>query len=189
MSSPTVSSTALGALRLGDSWTSLLQAAGQPQQRDRAWSYCASGDGNEGRADVAELSPGGTVELVGSTASGRSAGGVAVGAPAAGVTRGATSAGGGVYYKGNWAYAVRGGTVTAVATAARALLQDPASLTAAMSRLSAATATQNAHPAFVASDTQAAQEAAGTPVTGQPLAAQADSAVSAALAALCHLQL
>ena len=38
--------------------------------------------GNDGRADVAEMTRGGTVERVGSTAEGRSAGGLAVGAPA-----------------------------------------------------------------------------------------------------------
>ena len=177
------------AIRVGASWTSLLRSAGQPQQRDRAWSWCASGDGNDGRADVAELSPGGTVELAGSTASGRSAGGVSVGAAASAATRGAESAGGGVYYKNSSAYMVKGGTVSAVATASRSLLKDPEALAAAMARLATATATQNAHPAFEASDTQAAQEAAGTPVTGQPLASQGDSAVTAALAALCHLQL
>lgn len=177
------------AIRVGASWTSLLRSAGQPQQRDRAWSWCASGDGNDGRADVAELSPGGTVELAGSNASGRSAGGVSVGAAASAATRGAESAGGGVYYKNGSAYLVKGTTVSAVARASRSLLKDPESLAAAMSRLARATATQNAHPTFQASDTQAAQEAAGTPVTGQPLASQGDSAVTAALAALCHLQL
>lgn len=177
------------AIRVGASWTSLLRAAGQPQARGRAWSWCASGSGNDGRADVAELTPGGTVELAGSNASGRSAGGVPVGAAASAATRGAESAGGGVYYKKSYAYMVKGGTVAAVATASRSLSKDPEALAAAMARLSAATASQNLHPAFVASDTQAAQEAAGTPVTGQPLASQGDSAVTAALAALCHLQL
>jgi hypothetical protein len=187
----TVSSSGLGALRIGASWTSLLSAAGQPQQRDRAWSYCATGAGNDTKADVAELTQGGTVELVGSTATGRSAGGVSVGSPASAVTstKGVETAGSGIYYNKTWAYMLKGGTMTAVATASRSLANDPESLAAAMSRLSSATATQDAHPTFVASDTQAAQEAAGTPITGQPLAAAANSQVSAALAALCHLQL
>jgi hypothetical protein len=190
-SSATVSSSSLGALKIGASWTSLLSAAGQPQQRDRAWSYCASGSGNEGRADVAELSQDGTVELVGSTASGRSANGVSVGSPASTVTsqHGIKTAGPGIYYNNTWVYATRSGVVTAIATASPALTKDPTSLSAAMSRLSAATATQSIHPTFTPSDTQAAQEAAGTPITGQPLAAATNAQVTSALAALCHLQL
>jgi hypothetical protein len=84
---------------------------------------------------------------------------------------------------------IKGGTVAAVATASGSLVKDPEALGAAMARLAAATATQNVHPTFAPSDAQAAQEAAGTPVTGQPLASQGDSQVTAALAALCHLQL
>src|SRR5262249_50425230 len=68
-----VGATGIRALKLGRSWKRLLAAAGQPQQRNRAWSYCVAGDGNEGRADVAELTRDGTVELAGSTARGRSA--------------------------------------------------------------------------------------------------------------------
>src|SRR4051794_14896988 len=108
-----------GALRLGQRWDALLTAAGQPQQRDRAWSWCVGGDGNDGHADVAELTPGGTVELVGSTASGRSAGGTAVGAPESALAA-TQSAGGDVRYRardaGAWAYLVRDGRVAAVAT-------------------------------------------------------------------------
>jgi hypothetical protein len=180
-----------GALQLGRSWDALLKAAGQPQQRDRAWSYCVAGDGNEGRADVAELTTGGTVELVGSTAHGRSAGGIAVGSPE-GTLAGTTAASDTVRYvttsEGTWAYATRDGSVVAVATAAPALAQDPAALAAAVDRLAAATATQTTAP-FEAGATQAAQQAAGEQPTGQPLVGAGDAQLTAALSALCHLQI
>ncbi|MCW2995286.1 MAG: hypothetical protein JWQ18_2781, partial [Conexibacter sp.] len=137
-----VGATGVGALKLGQRWDRLLEDAGQPQQRDRAWSYCVSGDGNEGRADVAELTQGGTVELVGRTASGRSAGGVAVGDALSGSGLRTVTTDGGT----TWAYAIRNGTVSAVATAAPALARDHAALTAAMARLVAATATQATAP-------------------------------------------
>src|SRR4051794_17324286 len=76
-----LSPSGVGELRLGRGWTTLLRGAGQPQERTRAWSWCAAGKRNTFKADVAELSKGGKVELVGSTAFGRSAGGVRVGAP------------------------------------------------------------------------------------------------------------
>jgi len=204
-----VSGSGVGALKLGQTADRLLEDAGQPQQRDRAWSYCVSGAGNEGRADVAELTQAGSVELAGSTATGRSAGGVAVGAPASALPSGATAAGTGVQVVTSgattWAYAIRDGAVAAVATAAPALAHDHAALTAAMGRLVAARATQVTAP-FEASATQSAQQAAGEQPTGQPLAVQqattatgqpltgtplvgaAESTVTAALAALCHLQ-
>jgi hypothetical protein len=186
-----VGPTGVGALRLGQRWDALLRAAGQPQHRGRAWSWCVSGDGNEGRADVAELTPGGTVELVGSTANGRSAHDVAVGAPASALA-GAASAGSDVRYRvtdrGAWAYVLRHGRVAAVATASRALGQDPGALAAVMRRLASATATQATAP-FEASAAQAQQEAAGAQPTGQPLAGTSDAGVNAALAELCHLQI
>jgi microsomal dipeptidase-like Zn-dependent dipeptidase len=196
-----VTTSGLGAIKVGQQWDKLLNAAGQPQQRDRAWSWCVAGDGNEGRADVAELTPAGTVELAGSTASGRSANGIAVGAPSSAALKGTHDAGGGVRYDGTWAYAIGGGRVTAVATASQTLAKDPEALAAAMNRLASATATQATAP-FEPSTTQTAQEQAAAdgdapspaatpsaPLIGQPLAGSADSTVNAALAALCHLQL
>jgi hypothetical protein len=56
-----------------------------------------------------------------------------------------------------------------------------------MARLASATATQ-ATTSFEAGATQSAQQAAGEQPTGQPLAGTADTTVTAALAALCHLQ-
>src|SRR3954452_16919849 len=79
-----LTATGRGALRLGRGWRSLLRGAGQPQQRTRAWSYCVAGKRNTHAADVAVLSRAGVVELVGSTAFGRGAGGVRVGAARSG---------------------------------------------------------------------------------------------------------
>ena len=107
-----------GPLRLGRHWPALLRAAGQPQRRGRAWSWCVRGSG----ADVAELTRGGRVELVGSTARLRRAGGVAIGTPRSGL-RSTRTAGRGVRYlrtrHGAWAYLLRHGRVAAVATAIR----------------------------------------------------------------------
>ena len=58
----------------------------------RAWSWCVRGKRNRRAADVAVLSTAGRVELVGSTARGRSAGGIAVGAPARRLRGGALGA-------------------------------------------------------------------------------------------------
>jgi hypothetical protein len=134
-----------GGLSLGSDWVTLLRKAGQPQQRTRAWSWCVTGRGNRGAADVAVLSRAGKVELVGSTAGGRSAGGVFVGARAVRL-RGTQGAGNGgeVRFRrtrrGAWVYAVRGGRVRAVAVASRALARDPAALRTAMRRVLSAKA-------------------------------------------------
>src|SRR3954451_8347243 len=81
-------------LRLGDGWVKLLQRAGQPQTRGRAWSWCVAGKRNARAADVAELTKTGKGELVGTTARGRAGRGVDVGQTAA--VRGAKRIGGGV---------------------------------------------------------------------------------------------
>src|SRR5213079_1116530 len=109
-----------GQIQLGRDWLTLLRRAGQPQQRTRAWTWCVAGTLNVDAADVAVLNQSGKVELVGSTAHGRSARGLLVGASARRVL-GARSAGGGVLFRrtrqGAWVYALRGGRVRAVATA------------------------------------------------------------------------
>jgi hypothetical protein len=165
-----------GSLRLGAGWRTLLRSTGQPQQRDRAWSYCVAGARNRRAADVAELSRGGVVELVGSTALGRSAGGVAVGSRASS----------GLHVRrtrsGAWLWAARGGRVWAVAVAGRALAARPAALRAAMSRVLTAKATA-ARRTFVANPAQAH---AGKP-TGKPLAGTSDPRINAALTMLCGL--
>ena len=176
-----------GPLRLGRGWKTLLRRAGQPQQRTRAWSYCVTGRRNRNRADVAVLSRGGRVQLVGSQARGRSAGGVRVGAPAARVD-GARRAGGEIRFRrtrrGVWAYAVRGGRVRAVAVAPRSLARKPRALRRAMRRVVSARATSRART-FVPSDAQAS--ASGAP-TGRPLAGTSNPQLNAALARLCGLQ-
>jgi hypothetical protein len=160
-------------------WTTLLRAAGQPQARERAWSWCVRGAGSAGTADVAELSPGGRVELVGSTARGRSAHGVRVGAR----TR---HAGFRVRRAGRVAYVAyaSGGRVRAVGVATASLARHRAALRAAVGRLLRARATQ-ASRAFVPSPAQAAT--AGR-LTGHNLAGTGNPKLDAALVNLCRLQ-
>jgi hypothetical protein len=174
-----------GPLRLGRDWLTLLRRAGQPQQRTRAWSWCVQAKRNRDAADVAVLSRSGKVQLVGSTARGRSAGGVRVGAPARRVLA-ARSAGGGVRFRrtrrGAWAYAVRGGRVRAVAVASRRLARRPRALRDAVRLLVAAKASARAR-AFVPSEAQASAR-----LTGKPLAGTSDPRLNAALMVLCSLQ-
>ena len=162
-----------GPLRLGRRWPALLRAAGQPQRRGRAWSYCVRGGG----AEVAELTRRGTVELVGSTASHRRAGGVTVGE---------RRAGHGVHVRstahGAWAYLIRAGRVAAVATASRSLSRRPRALAAAMRRLASARATATTARFEPGALTRA------TAPTGQPLAGTGSANANAALAMLCQLQ-
>src|SRR4051794_21477153 len=180
-----------GALRLGSGWQAPLRAAGQPQQRTRAWSWCVRGKGNGGAADAAVLSAGGKVELVGSTARGRRAGGVAVGARASAIRR-ARALGDGVRLRrtrtGAWVYAVQRGRVRAVAVATRSLARRPAALRTAVHRLRAAKATQ-ALPAFVPGAAQQARAAGAAALTGRTLAGSGTPRLDAALALLCGLQL
>src|SRR3954468_20737941 len=120
-------------LRLGDGWVKLLQRAGQPQTRGRAWSWCVAGKRNRRAADVAELTPAGKVELVGSTARGRAGRRIDVGQSDP-VGR-AKAIGGGVLLdrgRTNWVFAVRNGRVRAVAVASSTLAKSPAKLRAAM---------------------------------------------------------
>ena len=169
-----------GALRLGRGWTALLRKAGQPQQRNRAWSWCVTGKKNVNRADVAVLSQAGKVQLVGSTAGGRSAGGVRVGAK---MTRGRE-----VRVRKTrravWVYDVRGGRVKAVAVTTRAFARHPKQLRAAMRRVVSAKASARALK-FIPSAAQAG--AAGAP-TGRPLAGTSDPRLNRALMLLCGMQ-
>ena len=181
-----VNARGLGRIRLGANWEKLLRRAGQPQQRDRAWSYCVRGPQNRDAADVAELTKGGHVELVGSTASGRSADGVQVGARARRLDPGADSAGGGVFTQegggATYAFAVRGGRVRAVAVAADKLADHPKRLRGAMRRLTKAEAT-NARPKFVPNENPTA-----TRLTGTNLAGSNDPRIDRALVMLCSLR-
>jgi hypothetical protein len=169
-----------GALLLGTSWRTLLRRVGQPQQRTRAWSYCVAGKRNRRAADVAVLGArSGKVELVGSTAFGRSAGGVRVGAPAR------RAGGGGIHRRGRWVYAARGGKVVAVAVSTPSLVRNPKALRAAMQRVLRAKASAVPRK-FVPS---AATAGARGRVTGKPLAGTSDPKLNAALAMLCNLQM
>jgi hypothetical protein len=175
----------LGPIRLGASWEQLLRTAGQPQQRTRAWSWCVGGvAGAGGAADVAELSPGGLVELAGSTARGRSAGGVGVGASAARARRGASSVGGGVLVRrtrsATYVYKLRGRRVGAVAVASRSLRGG--ALRGAMGRLASASASQ-APRGFVPNATPESQQITGSNLVGTGN----DGRLNSALALLCGL--
>jgi hypothetical protein len=175
----------LGLLRLGDRWETLLRRAGQPQQRTRAWSWCVRGRRRRHAADVAELSPGGRVELVGSTALGRAAAGIAVGARARSLRGVARSAGQRVFVgrvrRTAFVYAVRRGRVRAVGVATRALVRRPARLRAAMRRLLKARASQ-ARRTFEPNPTSRSAR-----VTGTTLAGSSDPRLNRALALLCSL--
>ena len=174
-------------LHLGDDWVKLLQRAGQPQTRGRAWTYCVAGARNKNAADVAELSPSGNVELVASTARNRAADGVDVGqaAPVAG----ATAVGGGVFVDrasgANWVFAIEDGTVAAEGVATNHLVRHPKALRAAMQRVLGARGSQ-AKPTFEANPLAAAARAA---LHGAVLATVGNPTASAALAYLCHLQI
>jgi hypothetical protein len=178
-----VTGRGLPKLRLGGGWRKLLRRAGQPQQRKRAWSWCVRGTGNRHAADVAELSPKGAVELVASTARGRSAEGIPVGAPAT-VLRTVRPLGGGVSVRpaGNrvYVFATGGGRVSAVGVATRALARRPAGLRAAMQRGLGARATQ-VEPRFVPNPTAGSNRLTGTSLAG------GDPRLNRAFRMLCQL--
>ena len=172
----------LGRLRLGDRWERLLRRAGQPQERGRAWSYCVRGQKNRKAADVAELSKRGRVELVASTARGRSAAGVAVG-NSADRLRDAEALGGGVLAAGRYVFAVGGGKVKGVGVAGGGLTGKDSKLRAAMKRAMRAKATQG-KPKYVPN------QAEGEPrLTGTNLATgKTNPNLDRALALLCNLR-
>ncbi|MEO6496609.1 MAG: hypothetical protein ABIO51_03900, partial [Solirubrobacteraceae bacterium] len=151
-----VARTGRGQIRLGDSWRALLERAGQPQQRNRAWSWCVRGKNNGRKADVAVLSKDGVVELVGSTARKRFASGVAVGQRASAI-RGGRSIGGGVRVRRSGSRVVvsatRAGRVRAVAVATAKLASDPRALRAAVRRVLTAKAS-NRPRRFVPAEAQ-----------------------------------
>ena len=139
------------------------------------------GPKNVHKADVAVLSKAGRAELVGTTAYGRSIGGVHVGdrRPGSGVHVKRTRFGTGVWL-------VRRGRVQAVATAVSGLAARPAALRAAMKRV-LTTKASRPRPKFVPSVAQAAALRSGKPL-GTPLAGTSDPRVNAALTMLCGLQ-
>ena len=116
----------------------MLARAGQPQQRERAWSWCVQGSGNPRAADVAVFGADGRVALVGSTAQGRRTSGVPpVGRKVGGKAR--------IVIKGRAAYEVKRGRVRAVGVGAKGMRR--AALKRALREVSGARATQS-RPAF-----------------------------------------
>jgi hypothetical protein len=174
-------------LALGDNWVKLLQRAGQPQARGRAWAWCVAGSRNRHAADVAELSKAGTVELVGTTARGRAARHVEVGQAAP--VPGARSIGRGVLVDASggtrWVFVVRDRRVRAVGVASRTLASRPRRLRAAVARLLDARASQ-ARRVFIPNPAASAARAA---LHGSVPATKDDPTFSATMAYLCGLQL
>ena len=85
----------LGPIRLGMTTRPLLQSAGQPLRRTRAWTYCVKDSGDRGAAAV--LTPEGTVALIASDARGHRAGGIRPGTKLAKLRRHANGVGGGIW--------------------------------------------------------------------------------------------
>jgi hypothetical protein len=181
-----VNARGLGRLRLGMKWDEVLRVDGQPQQRNRAWTWCVRGKGNESKADVAELTSAGRVELAGSTALTRSAAGIPVGARASRLSGFARSIGGGLFVRTGkssaFVYAVSGGRVSAVAIATSTLAANRSELRAAMRRLVKARATQ-APREFVPGAAGASQR-----ITGATFAGSQNAQINEALAVLCGMK-
>jgi hypothetical protein len=87
--------SALGPIRLGMTSRTLLQSAGQPLRRTRAWTYCVKDSGSRGAAAV--LTPEGTVALIASDARGHRAGGIRPGTKLAKLRGRAKRIGGGIW--------------------------------------------------------------------------------------------
>ncbi len=143
-------------IRLGTSWTSVLRRVGQPVARDDAWVWCARGGGN----DVAVFGRNGRVSFVGSTARGRSFGGVVVGSRARGA---------GTRVRGRVAFTVRRGRVVAVGRGAHVRAGIRRVLRARVPR-----------PSFAAN-------AAASRSSGRALASTGSARSDAALTLLCGL--
>jgi hypothetical protein len=85
----------LGPIRLGMTARALLQSAGQPLRRTRAWTYCVQKSGTRGA--VAVLTPEGTVALIASDAPKHRAAGVRPGTKLAKLRGRAKRIGGGIW--------------------------------------------------------------------------------------------
>jgi hypothetical protein len=176
-------------LHVGDGWVRVLKRAGQPQQRNRAWSWCVGGHHNAHAADVAEFTKAGKVELIGSTGAGRAGDGFEMGEPASGLPAFAQTISAHVRLvqvgSGNWVFGVHDGRISALAVASRRLASNHAALRTAMKRLLGAKASQAKH-VFEANPAAAAARAA---LHGNVLAGASDPRLNAALAMLCSMQL
>ncbi len=176
----------LPRIRLRVGWGKLLRRAGQPQQRSRAWSWCVRGARNRRAADVAELNRKGHVELVGSTARGRRAGGVGVGTSVRRLPPAVHRRGPGIYVRSAskrsvFVYHVMHGRVRIAATATRALAKHPNQLRAAMRRALYARVSQ-APRRYVANPT-----ASSARLTGETLAGSENPQLNRTLRLLCTL--
>jgi hypothetical protein len=182
-----------GPLAVGDDWVSLLRKAGQPQRRDRTWTWCVKGKRNTSRADVALLSADGKVEVVGSNADGRWVPGVSrakrggvIGAPVRRIRRGRPIGGGLLVQRAGdrrFVFAVRRGRVRAIAVVDAGFARDRRALRSAMRRVLRATAS-SAPRRFVPAEPQAEQR-----MLGRALASSGDRDVDAKLALFCSLNL
>lgn len=157
-------------IRLRVGWAKLLKAAGQPQQRNRAWSYCVRGKKNKRAADVAELNMKGNVELVGTTARGRRAGGIRVGSRVKSLPASVHKMSPGIYMgrkskSSVFVYHVMGGHVRIAATATRKLAKHPKQLRMAMKRVLHARGSQ-APRKFVANPSAISQRLSGSTLAG-----------------------
>src|SRR4051794_2844700 len=149
-------------IRLRSTWRALLRSAGQPQQRERVWSWCGKG----GATEAAELSRGGRVELAGR------------------VTRGA---GHSLHLRRSGSrvvFTVTGGGRRASGVATSRLAKHPEALRAAVRRLLKARATKVSRT-FVPS--RATASTVGR-LTGRTLAGTGNPKLDAAVTMLCSLQ-
>jgi len=181
-----------GPFRLGVDWKTMLRRAGQPQQRGRAWAWCAKGRPNARAADVAVFDNAGKTELIGTTARGRMTHRVAVGSSIRKLPRGLRSAGAGIRYRRTrsgtaFVYVVRAGRVRALATVSRAVARRGSSIRRDVRLLLAAKASQ-ARREFKPSPTEASRTARGAGPTGRPLAGTGNELINERLALLCGLQ-
>ncbi|MFL5846249.1 MAG: Coagulation factor 5/8 type domain-containing protein [Solirubrobacteraceae bacterium] len=170
--------TGRGPIRLGADWQTLLKAAGQPQQRTTAWSWCVRGANNRHAADVAVLDKRGIVQLVGATADKRFAQGITVGdrAPGPGLT---------VRRAGNRAYvfAAKSGRVSAVAVTTAGFAKHRSALRKAMRQV--VTARADNHPRkFIPNPAQADGR-----LLGRAIAGSGNGSLDARLAFYCGLNL
>ena len=163
----------LGRAILRRDWVKLLRRAGQPQQRNRVWTWCVRGRRNRNKADFAHLTTTGKVELAGSTARGRHAGRIFVGSRASKVRRASKRIGRGLYVRkagkrSRFVYYVRKGRVRMVAVATRKLASNRRRLRAAVRRSLRAKASA-AKRAFVpASKASASLRGATSPARRTP---------------------
>ena len=176
-----------GPIRLGDDWITLLKRAGQPQQRNLAWSWCVLGKNNLHAADVAVLSRAGVVQLVGSTAGKRLAAGFEVGGRASSAIRGTTPLGHGEFLRRvgrrAYVYVVRAGRVRAAAVTTVGFAAHRAALRSAVRRVLTARA-DNTPRRFIPSAAQASGR-----LLGRAIAATGNAQTDAQMTFYCGLSL